>query len=111
MAVSRKLVVECLAEIQKGFCNRLGCFSNFSNSEMHIDRIMPGAMGGIYHTGHVHLLCRGCNIEKGAEFWPDCYYKIPPHRMEEKLVACLNRKNEQTYTPALEPRGKHRIRE
>ena len=31
-----------------------------------LDRIIPGAKGGMYEEGNVQLLCRRCNLRKGA---------------------------------------------
>lgn len=55
----------------KGFCKMCGKKLNFrvgknSNNHPSIDHIKPISKGGTHTWDNVQLLCRGCNIKKGA---------------------------------------------
>ncbi|MGG5811828.1 HNH endonuclease [Falsiroseomonas sp. CW058] len=45
-----------------GACVRCG-----ADEDLHFDHIVPVALGGSGSPANVELLCRGCNLKKGAK--------------------------------------------
>ena len=52
-------------ERQKGEC--AACRKVFDFKEMHGDHIKPWKEGGLSHEDNLQMLCRTCNLRKGAE--------------------------------------------
>ena len=51
---------------QEGLCT--GCQSEFHFSDLTLDRIKPGELGGAYELPNVQLMCGRCNNSKGASY-------------------------------------------
>lgn len=60
IGLSGKLLV-----LQKNKCPV--CFSDLRKTEMHMDHIMPIALGGRNVDSNIQLLCKSCNLKKSAK--------------------------------------------
>lgn len=52
-------------ERQKGICPI--CGKHFKYEEMHADHIVPWSKGGKTTPDNCQMLCRDCNLKKGAQ--------------------------------------------
>ena len=62
----KKLIKLIRYIMQEGVC--AGCQVEFQFSDLTVDRIKPGALGGEYVISNVQLMCQPCNDEKGAKY-------------------------------------------
>lgn len=53
-----------LLEVQRGRCGY--CRAKLVPDKMHIDHVLPLALGGSNRRANLQLLCETCNLSKGA---------------------------------------------
>lgn len=54
-----------LMKVQKGRCGY--CRTKLEPGKIHIDHVMPRALGGSNRRSNLQLLCEACNLSKGAK--------------------------------------------
>lgn len=67
LSLSKEVVKQRLYDQQEGTCN--GCERHFTPEFadlMDLDHIKPRSKGGLHTWSNVQLLCRTCNVRKGA---------------------------------------------
>lgn len=75
------------------------CLNCGTPNDLHIDHVVPLALGGAHALANLQTLCRSCNSKKGARAidyrpsWPPTTYDELYEKYKEEVVPVLGNRN------------------